>query len=263
MEVQIKKAIKAGNSSAVILPRSWLNMEVRVELIKKTPEIILSDVIDIAKKYISLKDIVGIYLTGSYARGEEDKNSDIDILIITNDTDKEMINEGIYNILIVSSVLLKQKLSEDLFPIGPMIKEAKPLLNSNYLDLIDVKITRKNIKWYLDTTDEKLRIINEIIDKLKKKNKRHLSDRIAYTLILRIRTLHIIKKLIDNEDYSKKDFIKMIKDISKGENAYNRYLAVKNNQEEENGVSIEEIERLYEYLKKLLVDVKLVLKKRL
>jgi antitoxin component of MazEF toxin-antitoxin module len=45
MEIQIKKAIKAGNSSAVILPRAWLNKDIRVELIKKTPEIILSEVI--------------------------------------------------------------------------------------------------------------------------------------------------------------------------------------------------------------------------
>ena len=31
MEAQIKRAVKAGNSSAVILPRAWLNKEVRVE----------------------------------------------------------------------------------------------------------------------------------------------------------------------------------------------------------------------------------------
>ncbi len=260
MEIQIKKAIKAGNSSAVILPKSWLNMEVRIELIKKTPEIMLSDVIEIAKKYINLSDIVGIYLTGSYARGEEDKTSDIDILIITNDIDKEMINEGIYNILIVSEKFLKQKLDKDLFPIGPMIKEAKPLLNSNYLGSLDIKITSKNIKWYLDTTEEKLRITKEIIDKMKKR--KYLSDKIAYTLVLRIRTLYIIKKLIDNEDYSKKDFIKLIKNISKSENAYNRYLAVKNNQEEENRVTIEEIEKLYEYLKKQLEEIKIIMKNR-
>lgn len=111
METQIKRAIKAGNSSAVILPRSWLNKEVRVEIIKKTPEIILTDVINISKKYIHFSDIIGIYLTGSYAREEEDKNSDIDILIITRDIDKEMINEGMYNILMISSELLKQKLN--------------------------------------------------------------------------------------------------------------------------------------------------------
>src|SRR3989338_1020973 len=103
MENQIKKAIKSGNSSAVILPRSWLNKEVRIELLKKTPETILYDVINIIKRHIELKEVIGIYLTGSYARGEEDDHSDIDILVITNDIDKEIVKEGIYNILIVSS----------------------------------------------------------------------------------------------------------------------------------------------------------------
>ena len=64
---------------------------------KKTPEIILLDVIDIIKKYIDLSDVIGIYLTGSYARGEEDEESDIDVLVITENVDREMINKGIYN----------------------------------------------------------------------------------------------------------------------------------------------------------------------
>ena len=37
----------------------------------------------IAKKY----DVVGIYLFGSYARGEADENSDVDIAIVKGDTD--------------------------------------------------------------------------------------------------------------------------------------------------------------------------------
>lgn len=264
MEIQIKKTVKAGNSSAVILPKSWLDEEVRVELIKKTSETILLEIINIAGRYIDLKSIIGIYLTGSYARGEEDENSDIDVLIITKNIDKEMINEGIYNLLIVSSELLNQKLNQDLLPIGQMIKEAKPIINSDYLDSIDVKVTKKNINWYLKTTEDKLKMIKEVLDRIKDKNKKYISDVVGYTLILRIRTLYIISKLMRNEDYSKKDFEEIIKKISKGRNAYERYLAVKNNSEsikrdnseEKNGISIEEAERLYKYLKNQLVRAK-------
>jgi len=256
MEIQIKKAIKAGNSSAVILPRSWLNKDVRIELIKKTPDIILLDVINLVKKYIDLGNIIGIYLTGSYARGEEDKDSDIDILIITRNIDRGLISDGIYNLLIISSELLKQKLKEDLFPIGQMIKEAKPLLNSDYINSLNVRITKDNVKWYLNTTENKIKLIKEIIDKEKSKNKKYVNDKIAYTLILRIRTLHIIRKLILNQNYSKKDFIILMKNISKGTNAYERYLVVKNNLKEEDGVTMEETERLYKYLIELLAEVK-------
>lgn len=219
---------------------------------KKTPEVILLDVISIVKNHIDLKEIIGIYLTGSYARREEDADSDIDILIITKNIDREIISEGTYNILIISEELLKQKLYRDLFPIGPMIKEAKAILNSDYLNSIEVAVTNKNIKWYLDTTEDKLKIIKRVIED-KEKN---ISDIVAYTLILRIRTLYIIQKLIDNKNYTKKDFIMLIKDISKGTNAYERYLAVKNNLEEKHGISLEETKKLYEYLKNQLAKIK-------
>ncbi|MEK6935344.1 MAG: nucleotidyltransferase domain-containing protein [Nanoarchaeota archaeon] len=264
MEVQIKKAIKAGNSSAVILPRAWLNKEVRVELVKKTPEIILLDTLEILKKHILLKSIIGIYLVGSYARGEESKDSDIDLLVLTDGIDKKMINDGAYNVLIVSYQLLLQKLRDNLFPVGQMIKEAKPLLNADYLNAVDVKVTKKNVKWYIDTTKEKLEIIKEYIEyakKAKDKKNRYLGDKIAYTLILRIRTLEIIRKLIQNKDYSKKEFIKLIEKISKSSNAYERYLASKNKLKEESKLSVEEAERLYEYLKKDLERVKDMIKR--
>lgn len=254
IEVQIKKAVKSGNSSAVILPRAWLDKEVRVELIKKNHDEILLDVLNILKEKIALKEIIGIYLTGSYARGEEEQDSDIDILVLTKNIDREMINEGVYNILIISSELLKQKLDSDLFPIGQMIKEAEPMLNSEYLNSIEVKATKKNTKWYLDTTKDKLKIIKEVIDKIK--NRKCISDIVAYTLILRIRTLYIIDKLIKNEKYSKKEFIKLIKKISNGTNAYERYLAVKNNCEDESGAEIEEVKELHAYLDKQLEKIK-------
>ncbi|PIZ83225.1 hypothetical protein COX97_01460 [Candidatus Pacearchaeota archaeon CG_4_10_14_0_2_um_filter_05_32_18] len=256
MEVQIKTAVKAGNSSAVILPRSWLDKDVRVELVKKNDETILLDVINIAKRYTELREIIGVYLVGSYARKEEDENSDIDILIITNDIDKEMISEGVYNILIISSKLLKQKLDEDLLPIGQMIKEAIPLLNSGYLSSIEIKVTKKNVKWYIDTTEDKLKIIKKALKIAKNSNKKYISDIVAYTLVLRIRTLYIIKKLMENKEYSKKDFVNLIKKISKGVNAYERYLAVKNNLNDERAVSIKEAEELCEYLENQLAHVK-------
>ncbi|MBM3234528.1 nucleotidyltransferase domain-containing protein [Candidatus Pacearchaeota archaeon] len=258
MEIQIKKAVKAGNSSAVILPRAWLNQEVRIELIKKTPEIILHDVLNITKKYIPPEEIIGIYLAGSYARNEETEESDIDILIITKDTDKEMIKEGIYSILIVSEALLMQKLKNNLFPIGQMIKEAIPLLNSAYLKFINIKITKKNVKWYIDTTQEKIDLVEEFIKKAEKKNKKYLEDRIAYTLILRIRTLYIIEKLAKNKDYSSKEFTKLIKNKSK--NAYSSYLAIKNNSKKTKGIILKDAEILNIYLKNQLNNVKKMLK---
>ena len=254
MNIEIKKAVKAGNSSAVILPRAWLNREVRVELVKKTPETILLDVINIAKKYINIESIKGIYLVGSYARGEESRESDIDILIISSNIDRKMIHEGMYNILIMSEKLLQQKLKRDLFPIGQMIKEAKSLINSEYLASIKIKVTSKNVRWYIDTTTEKLELIKKILKKAGK-----VDNRVVYTLILRIRTLYITEKLMNNQNYSKKNFEKLIYKIA-GKNAYEAYISVKNDLEEAGRTRKEEAEKLYYYLEKQLNDVKRVLK---
>ncbi len=257
MEVEIKHTVKAGNSSAVILPRAWLSQEVRVELIKKTPERILLDVISIMKKYIDLKEIVGIYLVGSYARAEENENSDRDILVITGDIDMEMIKEGIYSILAVSRGLLEQKLKGDLFPIGQMLKEAKPLINADYLKDLRVNVTKKNVKWYIETTEEKLRLIKKLFEKIKEKR---VNNRLSYTLILRIRTLYIIQKLIKNQNYLSKEFIRLIAKISGSKNAYSSYLAIKNDSKQASITTKEEAEKLYLYLKKQLGDVKNLLR---
>jgi predicted nucleotidyltransferase len=252
MEVEIKRAVKAGNSSAVILPRAWLSKEVRVELIKKTLDRILLDTIEIIKKYIESKEIIGIYLVGSYAREEENESSDIDILIVSENFDKGIIKEGIYSILIVSKKLLEQKLKNDLFPIGQMLKEAKTLINESYLKELNIKVTKKNIIWYIKTTKEKLNLIKKIL----KKEKKRINNRITYTLILRIRTIHIIQKLIKNQDYSSKEFIKLIAKISGSNNAYQSYLAVKNETKKDDITGKEEAEKLYYYLEKQLEDVK-------
>ena len=65
--------------------------------------------------------------------------SDIDILIISEKTDRELIKEEGYKILIVSLNLLNYKLNENLLPIGTMLKEAQPLLNNSFLKKINIK----------------------------------------------------------------------------------------------------------------------------
>lgn len=257
MNIEIKKTVKAGNSSAVILPRAWLNQEVRVELVKKTPEKILYEALEIIGEHIDTKEIIGIYLAGSYARGEENSESDIDILVITLNADRKMIHEGIYNILIVSEKLLKWKLENDLLPIGPMLAEAVPLVNSSYLDNLDVKATGKNLKWYIDTTKDKLGLIRRALDSTRGK----VANSVVYTLVLRIRTLYTIRKLIDNERYSKKEFVKLVHNVSGSDSAYGAYVLVKNDIEKGALATKEEAEKLYVYLARQLSEVVSLLKK--
>lgn len=256
MEIISRKAIKSGNASAVVLPKSWLNKKVKVELVDKSKETILHEVLDIAKSSIDLSEIIGIYLVGSYARGDNEYTSDIDILIISEKTDRELIKEEGYEILIVSLNLLNYKLNENLLPIGTMLKEAQPLLNHNFLKEINIKVTKKNIKWYIETTKDRLEVIKSSIDRIeKKKPNGKLSDAIAYSLILRLRTLYMIDCLKNKKAYNKTDFIELIKKISGSSTAYERYIYSKNNEDNKRELLLYEGKKLYIYLKEYLQKI--------
>ncbi len=252
----LKKTIKSGNASAVVLPKAWLDKRVRVELIDRTPEAILYDVMDIVKSGIKLSDIIGIYLVGSYARNDHAETSDIDILIISEKSSKGIIKMSNYEIMIISLDLLKYKLKENLLPIGTMLKEAKPLLNGNFLKEIKIEVTKKNVEWYLETTKDSLKIIKNSIDMIEKnKPDGKLSDAIAYSLILRLRTLYMIDCLRSKKIYDKNKFIKLTREISGSLTAYNRYIYAKNNKENKRELPLDEGKKLYEYLKEYLQKI--------
>jgi predicted nucleotidyltransferase len=256
MEIISRKAIKSGNASAVVLPKSWLNKNVKVELVDKNKETILHDVLDIIKSEINLSEIIGIYLVGSYARGDNEYASDIDILIISEKTDRELIIKEGYEILIVSLNLLNYKLNENLLPIGTMLREAQPLLNNKFLKEINVNVTKKNVKWYLETTKDSLKIIKSSIDRIEnKKPDGKLSDAIAYSLILRLRTLYVIDCLKNKKAYNKTEFIELTKKISGSSKAYERYVYSKSNKDNKRELLLSEGKKTYMYLKEYLQKI--------
>jgi len=248
MKTIIKKPKITGNSAAVGVPKNWMNSYVKVELMENDPSIILKDTLEILENNkISLSKIIGIYLVGSYARYDENIDSDIDIFVLTLDMNNR-ITEGKYDLLLYSIKDIKNDIKIRALPTIPMLKEAIPLINGNAIkDLKKMKITKKNTKWYIDTTKEKIKLLEESI--AESNNKIH--DKIIYTLVLRIRTLYIIKKLKQNKIPNKKDLIKIIEKLTNN-TSYERYLVVKNNQKEKSIISKKDAEKLLDYLKKQL-----------
>ena len=113
METIIKQTREVGTSSGVLLPRKWLNKKVVVTLFHPSKEKIAHDVINCLFKQNLNEEIKGIYLFGSYARGDSDFNSDIDILVITQKTNK-LINDNNYEILLVSESSFSNNLPNNL-----------------------------------------------------------------------------------------------------------------------------------------------------
>jgi predicted nucleotidyltransferase len=239
-----KKIVRVGNSAGVILPREWYGGEARIELIEK-PIDIKKDLFEILSPY--LEEIIGIYLVGSYARREQTSESDVDVLVITNNLKKRIEKEK-YEITLISKDSVEKQLNNNILPLLPMIKEAKPLMNANLIENYkNTKITKKNLKFHIETTKSAMEIIKENL-KLAKEMKIKEGDGSAYSLILRLRGIYIVDCLKSNKKWSKKEFLRLIKKISGSLKVYEGYLRIKANKKAKNELLIEEVQRLYDYI---------------
>jgi len=248
----IKTAIKVGNSAGVILPKKYLNSQVKIVL---EPLNIKKDVLEIILKEDILKEVEGIYLTGSYARGEETIESDIDILIITNNLNKKIVKEN-YEIVCISRKEIERQIKENIFPILPMIKEAKVIMNKELIqNYVNEKLTKENLKWHLDTIKSAMKVVEKSIE-VSKKLKINESDASAYSLILRLRTLYIIDCIRKNKLWNKKEFLNIIKKISGSLIAYEEYLRIKKGDKKlKNKLPIAEAENLMNYNNKKIKEI--------
>ena len=242
----IKNAISWGNSSGVLLPREWKVREVKVILIERTLDI-KKEVFKILEPY--LQDVLGIYLVGSHAREEQTERSDIDILVITEKTNKRL-EEDKYNLLLISKKEVEAQLKRNVLPLLPMLKEAKPLLNSGLVEEYkNAKLTKKNLKFHIETTRSAMKVVKKDIE-IAKQTKGEVGDASAYSLILRLRTLYIIECIMKNKKWSNREFIKLIKKISGSREAYERYFSAKNKNTLEYKLAIKEAEKLMSYINK-------------
>ena len=194
-EAEVVRSIRRwGNSAGVLLPREWLGKEARVILVDRSLEI-RKEVFDILSGY--LEDILGIYLTGSYARNEQTEESDIDIIAISNKTKKEIIS-GRYHVSIATLESIKKTLETNPELILPRIDEAKIILNSSLLDELKSKrIGRNSFKGFIEDSRRIIKINRGFVELDKEQGFKDLdSVNVIYSIILRLRGVFLINKLL-------------------------------------------------------------------
>lgn len=259
METEIvKKTIRVGNSAGVLLPKEWLNTEVKIVL---QPLNIEKDILDILRNENKLDETGGVYLIGSYSRGEQTIESDVDVLVITNKIN-ERIKRGNYDILFIDKEEVENQLKNNALPILPMLKEAKIIINKNLIkEYLNTKLNWKNLKWHIETTIKMMREVLEDI-KFAKKTNSNVSDASAYSLILRLRTLYIIDCLRKNKTPKTKELLSLIKRISGSDMAYQRYMQTKNHNSSESKLLIMGAEKLRNYILNNIGETKKWLKEK-
>jgi len=248
----LKKIVRVGNSAGVVLPKEWLNGLARIELVEK-PLDIKKDTLEILSPY--LEDLLGIYLVGSYARGEQDLESDVDIIAISRGIQKE-IKEGKYNFSIYSLENIKATLEKNPLMILPRLLEAKPIFNSSLLkELKKPLLGRDSFQEFVESSKRIYAINNELfkIDKT-------LDENNIYSIILRLRGFYIASCLLKGKAYSKKGFKNfLIREEIKFEEVYDIYRKVKSGEQIKKTLSEPESLKLLNLLEK---EVKSYGKKR-
>lgn len=73
---------------------------------------------------------------------------------------------------------------------------------------------------------------------------------VGYSLILRLRGFYILKKIRENSIWSKKEFLKLVEDITGSLDIYKVYLSVKNDKTKDNITNINSADKLIKYLEK-------------
>ncbi|MCX6741721.1 MAG: DUF2080 family transposase-associated protein [Candidatus Pacearchaeota archaeon] len=248
METIVKQAREVGTSAGVLLPRSWLNKQVVVTLFNPSKEKILQDIITCLFEKDLNEEIKGIYLFGSYSRSDFDFNSDIDVLIITEKTNR-LINHNNYEMLLVSESSFSKNLPNSLNYLS-ILKEAKVILNKELIEKYRLKRYKFNFKKNLLEINKIFKINKDAVDLCKEKIM-NIPDGIVYSIVLRLRELYLIKCLLSNKNYHKKDFLELA-----GDKAYSAYLRIKRDEKELDNLLPDELMDILELSEKWLKELK-------
>lgn len=194
-----KKVARSGNSGAVWVPKDWLGEEIIVTRLE-TPKLSLDEnILNVLLPY--LKDISGVFIYGSYARKEETKDSDVDVLVIARN--KFKIKHEKFDIDVIEIKRIKDAVRNDLF-VYSVISEAKPILNGVLLDeLKEIMFEPKNfVKMFADSTRDSIKSTRELLDLDKLDGDFVRSYGVIYSLVLRLRGLFLINCILKRKKFS-------------------------------------------------------------
>lgn len=244
----LKQVVEIGNGAAVYVPKEYIGKEVIITLPENLEDIkkrILTSLIDY------MPNILGVYLYGSYARGEQDKHSDIDVLIIIKEQD-ERIKQALKDIdvRVVQIDKLRKTIKEYPLFIIPILREAQTLINPSLLEeLRKEKIDFTKFKWNFDEIKRTINIIEKFIEI----DEKEISASHIYSLIMRIRVCYLIECILKYKNFSnegvKQFLLKNNLDKEEIEKYIEVYRNIRDNKKLDIIITKEEISKLISILK--------------
>lgn len=197
----IREVAGIGNGAHIFVPKCWLNQKV---LVRKMPDLTLKErILKALSPY--LDNIIAVFLYGSYARGEQEKESDIDILVVAKKKFR-IKNRNKLSFEVIEYSKLEENIKSNPLMFYPIIQEAKPILNSFLLEeLKKIKFDSKAhiFKWFIDSTKDHIKSNKELIEMDKIDGIYLTSHCVLYSIILRLRGIFLIKTILSNKIYTK------------------------------------------------------------
>ena len=251
--IESKLVQKFGNSAHVVLPKEFIGKRIQFIVKTKTFSQIKEELISILTPY--LENIIGVYVYGSYARNDQSIESDIDILVITDE--KIKITHEDYEIISITEENLIKTLNHDAVLVLPIIKEARPIINPKWLESYkNYKFTKENTKEFMEGCERILEINKGLIER-----DTGIGATI-YSLILRIRGLLMIELMTKNKNYKKSElFSQLERDFSsiQVKELYSIYTKVKNKEitiEKSKIIKKTDLEKLLKVAEELFEKIK-------
>ncbi|MBI2101068.1 nucleotidyltransferase domain-containing protein [Candidatus Woesearchaeota archaeon] len=246
-EQVVKTVVKSGNGGAVWVPKGWLGQEVIVTLPEKPEFELREKIIHLLEPH--LKSIVSVGIYGSYARNEQTKGSDVDVLVITKDKNLRLSFKG-EKIDAVSFPIDKFKIAIKKYPAiyYQIVLEAEPLINAYAIaELRSIKIKKEDFRDYLKEAREHLKSNKELLELDKLDNSCLESYSVLYSAMLRMRGLFIIRCILNKGRFSNKKFKGWLTsqglDSGEFEESYNAYRMVRDDKSTKNleiGINVAE-----------------------
>jgi predicted nucleotidyltransferase len=196
----IKSVGKYGNSGGVYVPSSWIGGEVEVKLIRRAPK----PERDIPAAFSGqMGHVVSAFLYGSYARNEQALDSDIDVIVVTDEcTNGLKVPENLkalnYDIRIMSREEAGRAARRDAL-FGKSLEDARALLNHCFLDEL------KSFKPGIETLRERIRFAEsslEIVKNIFESTGKESWNDLVYPLIMRLKEIVLIGCILENKKYS-------------------------------------------------------------
>lgn len=193
-----------GNGAHIFVPKAWAGEQIFV--LKPSKKTLREKILGVLEPY--LESIVGVYIYGSYARGEQQESSDIDLFIVTDK--KITLKEKGFEIICLEQSKIVHAIKLEPLLMYSILSEAKPLINSNLLDELrgNYRLKLNDFSAFFKESDRIIKINQAFLDL--ERGIYVSGDAVIYSLVLRLRGLFILQSLLSKKLYSHKDFKKWL-----------------------------------------------------